>query len=416
MIIFTFNTTNNIENIISFAILNETDLSITKIPFVKEFNSMYIDHNCTTQFNNPYGVTHDDNNIYISNLYNIASFDINTFEFKKMISKTGTDPLSPIYYYDNHIYRCDNPVNCISKINVNTFEETYIDIIKGAIIPELYHYNYYSEKNILNCNLMFLNNKNIHLACNYSMNLLSNDNDDLLEVYDKKMNSVSLIPSIKNIAHTNAQMKRWNMLIASKRGVTRADSFDNINNTGALNNIIDKRRIFKENDSPDNKEFVLNMETNSVEHVPRIFKDFTGFDTGGLKSNLIMVNDFGWYLCKQTATLKKIKGAEILSYELLDPEKYIVNGFTYNNNNLYIFAMDKMVAKLHSQKGTKDEYNIQSLNKPDTINSETISVMYTTPPLPPLLIIFNINTEKADSKIIDSDIFNSAMISCVDFI
>ena len=79
---------NNLDDKHSFIVLNENNMSFKKIPYIDELNSKnkYIYGRINkqrivsydggrTSFR-PYGVTHDENNIYIASNELICSFDI----------------------------------------------------------------------------------------------------------------------------------------------------------------------------------------------------------------------------------------------------------------------------------------------------------------------------------------------------
>ena len=131
-------------DIMSFLLLNEKDFSLNTIQDLNISSIKSPETYNKYSFNytlNP-SVTHDDNNIYISYYNTIYSFDINSFKFQKIISKSSKNVCGQIYYSDGYIYRCDGQVNCVTKINVKTLKETYIDIVEESIIPKLHHHNF----------------------------------------------------------------------------------------------------------------------------------------------------------------------------------------------------------------------------------------------------------------------------------
>ena len=457
MIILTIN--KNIET--SFILLNETDLSITKIPFVKEFNSSFIDPFDNEEYpNNPYGVTNDKDNIYISNRKNIASFDIKTFEFKKIISTTGIDNLSKIQYYNGYIFRCDSKVNCISKINVETLDETYIDVIQGNVIPELYNSSFNVEKNVIgNKCSFFVNNNNLHLWCKKYYNIIKDDSISRLELYKTAMNStpdVSL--NNNNFNYNKNQSLRWNMLIVENTGVTRADSFDYYfdpdKKLGILNDeiynppdIIENsldNEILNKKSSDFGNEVVFNIETNSVQSINKLY--------GTINSGLIVINGITWTLCKEHCQLLKCHGNYLSRYKLENTDRYLLSSITYKNNNIYIFAfpIDILKGEIYLTHIINEEGNIEyvddnpsdadlikNLEKygksfnfdPETrlpieikLNEDYIPPKHykeqyiNRPFLPSLMLIFNIDTEQIERKILHDDIFNNSYVNCADFL
>ena len=344
---------------VEIILLNEKDLSVRTIPYVGEVNN-----NCF------FSITHDDNNIYISNKNTIMSFDINTYKFNQIISESGKNIEAEIHYSDGYIYRNDDEVNCISKINVKTLEETYIDILTGDIIPELYKLNYRNVHEKLLCNVINIkvDNNKIYLNCIGYINILTKDNKPLLELYKNEMNKVIDNPYEEDYIINN-QMKKniW----YSDMGLTRADSFDDI---------IITKDIFIEKIRPHlytgkQVEIVFDMETNSALS--------TKFLLDGINNTIItymlIINGDRWYLYDGELIKYENNTLIISRYKTLDKSIYDFISMTHDNNNIYIFVC-----------------------KPFTYSHS--------------MIIFNINTEKIEFKNLNNDIFNTSHIINTDYI
>ena len=106
----------------SFILFDEENRRIDKIiPFSKN-----LDSDITNQGRDPFrpfGITSDNNFIYIASNDKICSFDKKTFEYKKLISSTGNVNTHHLLHYNGYIYRCDTSVNCITRIDLKTSEE-----------------------------------------------------------------------------------------------------------------------------------------------------------------------------------------------------------------------------------------------------------------------------------------------------
>ena len=355
----------------SFLLLNENDFSLYTIHDLRISSIKFIE---TYKYNSFISsVTHDDNNIYISYYNTIYSFDINTFKFQKIISKSSKNVSGQIYYSDGYIYRCDDAVNCVTKINVKTLKETYIDIVEGTIIPKLHNCNFQKEKSMFFFEYIFIQNNKLHIGCVRYIDLLTNDNKNKLKIYKNEMNYVSDFATKGFDKYYNdVQKEIWNNVICcTNNSVTRANSFDDIHDT---EDSIEKYIFgiyYKNNNIHFEKEVVFNIETNSVECVDNVYLE----DSIGL----LVINDFIWSICK--GNLIKSKTSVVSIYKIEDPLVYTFIDIKHNNNNIYIIASNNYIENL-----------------------------------PSLLFIFNINTEKLERKILNHDILKDNYIMSLDII
>tara|TARA_B100000780_G_scaffold214164_1_gene153709 strand:- start:332 stop:2071 length:1740 start_codon:yes stop_codon:yes gene_type:complete len=190
----------------SFIILDENTLTYTTVPYCESLNSKLCNASndetkpqgqksfrpfgITKQQGRksfrPFGITNDDNYIYIACNENICSFDINTFEYVKTISTSGRVNTHQLCYNDGYIYRCDTAVNCITKINVTTLEETYIDVVLKKIIPKLPECKYVKDKDIYHINSIYIDDNKLYINAGRSDNILGYNNNKKL--YDEILN------------------------------------------------------------------------------------------------------------------------------------------------------------------------------------------------------------------------------------
>ena len=198
-------------------LFNENDLSYTLLPMCEHLTSKlpqttmddYKIQGRTA--NRPFGITSDNDNIYIASNEKICSFDINTLEYKKDISSTGRVNTHEIYYHNGYIYRCDTAVNCITIINVNTLEETYIDIVLKKQIDNLYSSKQTRDKDIFHINSITINENILYITCKGYSNMvnLRNKNcqyttfrdiyNEIVNLSDTEYDNSEIISTLNNI-------------------------------------------------------------------------------------------------------------------------------------------------------------------------------------------------------------------------
>tara|TARA_B100000902_G_scaffold89187_1_gene93011 strand:+ start:584 stop:2311 length:1728 start_codon:yes stop_codon:yes gene_type:complete len=198
-------------------LFNENDLSYTLLPMCEHLTSKlpqttmddYKIQGRTA--NRPFGITSDNDNIYIASNEKICSFDINTLEYKKDISSTGRVNTHEIYYHNGYIYRCDTAVNCITIINVNTLEETYIDIVLKKQIDNLYSSKQTRDKDIFHINSITINENILYITCKGYSNMINLRNkscqyttfrdiyNEIVNLSDTEYDNSEIISTLNNI-------------------------------------------------------------------------------------------------------------------------------------------------------------------------------------------------------------------------
>tara|TARA_Y100000592_G_scaffold26563_1_gene42035 strand:+ start:1272 stop:2378 length:1107 start_codon:yes stop_codon:yes gene_type:complete len=345
---------NNLDDNHSFIVLNENNMSFKKIPYIDELNSKnkYIYGRINkqrivsydggrTSFR-PYGVTHDENNIYIASNELICSFDINTFVFKKIITDTGRVNTHQILYNDGYIYRCDTAVNCITKINVNTSEEIYFDIVQQKVIDKLYECSHCNDKGFYHINNIFIVGNKLHINAQKYINLLSDDKKDDLIFYNKIMN------------FTNDEYNNY----VKNKYPSYQEYYFNI-----FENILQDIDI---NDFQHSRSIILNLDTNTFESNP-----IKIYGTG--HHGMLIIDDNFWSIDSYSGKLIKKNKNETSEYKLVNENEYKLRGLTYKEDSLYILAFPLSVFD--------DIYTI-----------------------PSLMLIFNINTQEITSKDLPKEI------------
>lgn len=263
----------------SFIILDETNLTYRTVPYCESLDSKL----CQTSNDKnkpqgrtafrPFGITTDEKYIYVASNENICSFDINTFEYQKTISTSGRVNTHQLCYNDGYIYRCDTAVNCITKINVNTLEETYIDVVFKKIIPNLYESKYVRDKDIYHINCFFIHDNKLYINASRYFNVLDTENykkiyDEILNLSNDNYDNSNLMKAIyKENSAMNTGM--YHILCIWGNGM---DYIDDIGiNINELKNIYIDIKIEKELDITDISAFVKKIYQNESNNIDSDF-------------------------------------------------------------------------------------------------------------------------------------------------
>lgn len=352
---------NNLQDQNCFVVLNENDMSFNKISYIDELNSKYknkygrlnkqgiMSYDGGRKSFRPYGVTHDENNIYIASNELICSFDINTFIFKKIISDTGRVNTHQILYDDGYIYRCDTAINCITKINVNTCEEIYFDIVQQKVIDKLYECSHSNDKGLYHINNIFIVGNKLHINAQKYINLLSDDKKDDLIFYNKIMN------------FTNDEYNNYvkNNYVKNNHPLYQEYYFN------IFENILQDSDV-NVNDSHNSRSIILNLDTNT-------------FDSNSIKiygtghHGMLIIDDNFWSIDSHSGKLIKKNKNETSEYKIVDKLKYKLRGVTQTEDSIYMLAFP-------------------------------FGLFYDDYTIPSLMLIFNINTQEITSKDLPKEI------------
>ena len=321
------NIDNNLQA--SFVVLNPDDLSFNVIPYCDQLNSKL--QNTSGDSNKPqgrasfrpFGITTDNNYIYIACNEFICSFEKTTFEYKNIISNTGRVNTHQLCHNNGYLYRCDTAINCITKINLNTLEETYIDIPFRRIIPHLYECKYVRDKDLFHINCIYIHNNKLYInAARYiEIKNLSNDGkqimEHLLSASNEEYDDDEKIDNLK---------QNYNM----ENGV---ENNDIKNETGQLpfyfNTFLENN--LETNDILESRIVIYNIDTNTFEpETIKIHKQ--------QHHDIMIINDNIWSLCTSEGSLNKITSSGKTLFQLVEPSKYFLRGMTHKNNIIYAFA------------------------------------------------------------------------------
>ena len=340
----------------SFIVLNEKDLTFEIINYHECLDSKLINKDGDEKRNingnknycqgrtsyRPYGIASDNKNIYIASNDIIAAFDIFTYKFKKIITNSGRVNTHQIYYYKDHLYRCDTAVNCITKININTLEETVIDIVEQKIIPSLHECKHIDDKNLYSINSICVANGKLNIICKKYIDLKQNNNQEEYEFYNRLVN-------LSNTEYNDYVSKLSKYYLSFKSSALEGIKIKDIN-----------YRI--------SKHIVFNIETSTFEDTPK-----TMYGKG--HNSILVIGNNVWSLCSSSGKLVKNSKTNINTYNIVDKNNYYLRGMTFKANLLYIFA-------------TPDE------NRYRNISLSEINTNYSSC----LLILFNVKNDTIEKK------------------
>ena len=353
----------------SFIVLNENDLTFNIIDYNECLDSRLLNKDGKknifgimeySQGRNsyrPYGIASDSNNIYIASNDIIAAYDKNTYKFNKLITSTGRVNTHQIYYYEGHLYRCDTSVNCISKINITTLEESVIDMVEQKTIPSLYECKHTDDKNIYHINSICVVDKKLHILFNRYIDLKHNKKN---KVEYEHYNNIINLPNAKyNDYVSNLSKNYLNYKYSPLNSIKRKDK----------NYLI-------------SKHIVYDIEKSSFEGIPKTLY--------GIKHHSIIVVDNNiWSLCTHSGKLIRKNKTQTKIYNIQPPENYYLRGMTHKDDKLYIFAIPN--------ENIKNYFSILNNYKISDINS-----LYSC-----ILVIFNIKNETIEKELeLPKEIYN----------
>lgn len=85
----------------------------------------------------PFGIAQSENHIFISSNANIVKFNNKTLEPIELVCNTGVINTHQIAYYQGCLYRTNTSNDTISKINLNSLEETHFSFKTMSIIDKI---------------------------------------------------------------------------------------------------------------------------------------------------------------------------------------------------------------------------------------------------------------------------------------
>ena len=334
---------NNTSHHPTFILFDENNLSFSEVPYNETLNCKqseeYFNINDKPSFR-PFGITYDINNIYVASNNIICSFSKKNFSFKKKISETGLINSHQLCCKDGYLYRCDTAINCITKINLSSLEETYIDLVNGKVIPNLYECNSAYSKDLYHINSFCIYNNKLHIVAS-----------TYVDINDASKKS-------KYQEYMNISRNEINNYI---------DNY--IDNDNSKTTYLRNKRLLNLAFIENNDDFKLSrhitydIATNKIEKIDKIYSS--------KHHDILFINGNIWSLSTEMGLLIKKNSQGIVSeYKLVDAQDYYLRGITNDENFIYIFA-NYIYRKLNSDNNTNADSEKNKLCVFD-IQNETI--------------------------------------------
>lgn len=110
----------------SFFVLDyDTNKTIRAIPHTPDLDPIIYDTTDIKLILRPFGIAQGIGKIFIASNQRIVSFDAKTFDQIGVVSSSGVPNTHQIAYYDECLYRTNTSNDSITKINLNSLEETH---------------------------------------------------------------------------------------------------------------------------------------------------------------------------------------------------------------------------------------------------------------------------------------------------
>jgi len=116
------------------------DLELNKVIAKSNFTKMlvsYLPENCGRAPFRPFGIAQSEDHIFIASNTNIVRFNNKTFEPIDLVCNTGVINTHQIAYCQGYLYRTNTSNDTISRINLNSLEETHFSFKDMSIIDSL---------------------------------------------------------------------------------------------------------------------------------------------------------------------------------------------------------------------------------------------------------------------------------------
>ena len=127
----------------SFAVWDTDEQDFVVIPLVDELKDLTAPAFGRVSAR-PYGIAIDDDTIYINSNSVVATYDINTFQFKRVINDViNTVNSHQMLRHGDYLFTCNPAVNTVGMYNLITRENKHYDVtVRGFIdtLPPLEHY------------------------------------------------------------------------------------------------------------------------------------------------------------------------------------------------------------------------------------------------------------------------------------
>lgn len=145
------------------------DLELNKIIATSNLTKMLfadLPHNPGRNRFRPFGIAQSENSIFIASNGKIVRFNNKTLEPIEIVCDTGVINTHQIAYYQGHLYRTNTSNDTISKINLNSLEETHFSFKNMSIIDKIDKPINYSDNDNHHINSLLIHEDQIYVMAN----------------------------------------------------------------------------------------------------------------------------------------------------------------------------------------------------------------------------------------------------------
>jgi hypothetical protein len=142
------------------------DLELNKVIAKSNLTKMLFDHlpqNAGRPKFRPFGIAQSENSIFIASNGNIVRFNNKTLQPIELVCNTGVINTHQIAYYQEHLYRTNTSNDTISKININSLEETHFSFKNMSIIDNIDKPINYSDNDNHHINSILIHEDQIYV-------------------------------------------------------------------------------------------------------------------------------------------------------------------------------------------------------------------------------------------------------------
>ncbi len=142
------------------------DLELNKVIAKSNFTKMlvsYLPENCGRAPFRPFGIAQSEDHIFIASNTKIVRFNNKTFEPIDLVCNTGVINTHQIAYCQGYLYRTNTSNDTISRINLNSLEETHFSFKDMSIIDSLDKPINYSDNDNHHINSILIHEDQIYV-------------------------------------------------------------------------------------------------------------------------------------------------------------------------------------------------------------------------------------------------------------
>jgi hypothetical protein len=142
------------------------DLELNKVTAKSYLTKMLfsdVSENCGRPRFRPFGIAQSEDHIFIASNTNIVRFNNKTFEPIDLVCNTGVINTHQIAYCQGYLYRTNTSNDTISRINLNSLEETHFSFKDMSIIDSLDKPINYSDNDNHHINSILIHEDQIYV-------------------------------------------------------------------------------------------------------------------------------------------------------------------------------------------------------------------------------------------------------------